>query len=80
MLKTNTMPYKNSTVRAIYIDEFDYDIIAGLLEAKITKLKASSEQCSRGYGTAYSKDKAEKLLAEAHHLRTLLSHLTTEII
>jgi hypothetical protein len=74
------MPYINPTVRAIYIDEYDYEIIAALIEAKITKLKASSEQCSRGYGSASSKDKAERLTAEAHHLRTLLSQLTTEIV
>lgn len=74
------MPYINPTVRAIYIDEYDYEIIAELIEAKISKLKASAGQCSRGYGSSAALEKEKKLLDQANHLRILLSNLTTEIV
>ncbi|MEI7424474.1 MAG: hypothetical protein WCK18_20400 [Prolixibacteraceae bacterium] len=74
------MTYKNPTVRKIYVDEEDFEIIAEIIEAKITKLRASSEQCSRGYGSGSSIDKAKLLTAQADRLRSILSHLGEEMI
>ncbi|OFX52418.1 MAG: hypothetical protein A2066_21730 [Bacteroidetes bacterium GWB2_41_8] len=74
------MPYINSQIRTIQIDEEDYNLIYKYLDVARSKCYSNAARCNTVNRSVSSEMKAKANIDEADLICDLLSRLSTEMI